>query len=79
MISIMRQKFSEWLLCRNAARRLQGLDDRLLADMGTRREDIDCFVQGCRSVGAEEDLDGRQSPARQRSTEPRVIAGMLSS
>lgn len=79
MISIIRQKFSGWLLCRNAARRLHGLDDRLLADMGTRREDIDCFVQGCRSVGAEQDLDLWPPQTRQQRAEPGIVAGLLSS
>lgn len=80
MIRMLTEKFSEWLLCRDASRRLQGLDDRLLADMGTRREDIECFVQDCRSVGHEDPSEAHwQLQIRQRSKPSHPTGGMLTS
>jgi uncharacterized protein YjiS (DUF1127 family) len=38
------RKFVDWRLRRITVRKLQGLDDRLLADLGTQRDEIDRFV-----------------------------------
>lgn len=44
MFEPLTRKFADWRLRRIAIRRLHSLDDRLLADLGTKREDIACFV-----------------------------------
>ena len=44
MLEPLTRKFADWRLRRIAIRQLHTLDDRLLADLGTRREDIACFV-----------------------------------
>jgi len=44
MFEFLTRKFVDWRLRRIALRKLHRLDDRLLADIGTRREDIACFV-----------------------------------
>ena len=44
MFEPLTRKFTDWRLRRVAIRKLRRLDDRLLADIGTRREDITCFV-----------------------------------
>ena len=41
------RRFADWRLRRITIRKLHMLDNRLLADLGTTREDIDCFVAGC--------------------------------
>jgi uncharacterized protein YjiS (DUF1127 family) len=80
MIRMLSGKISEWLHCRDASRRLHGLDDRLLADMGTLREDIECFVQGCRSVGYEDPNEADwQLQIRQRNKPSHPTGGMLTS
>ena len=40
------RKFVDWRLRRITIGQLQGLDDRLLADLGTQRDEIDGFVAG---------------------------------
>ncbi|MFN4209496.1 MAG: DUF1127 domain-containing protein [Devosia sp.] len=40
------RKFVDWRLRRLTIHKLHGLDDRLLADLGTRRDEIDRFVAG---------------------------------
>ncbi len=45
MFAPLARKFNDWRLRRIAIRKLHTLDDRLLADLGTRRDQIDCFVQ----------------------------------
>lgn len=47
MLNALHHKILDWVQEHEAARRLRGLDDRLLADIGTQRGDIRCFVQGC--------------------------------
>ena len=44
MFEPLTRKFTDWRLRRVAIRRLHTLDDRLLADIGAKREDIACFV-----------------------------------
>jgi uncharacterized protein YjiS (DUF1127 family) len=44
MFEPLTRKFTDWRQRRLAIRRLHTLDDRLLADIGTKREDIACFV-----------------------------------
>lgn len=44
MLEPLTRKFADWRQRRVAIRKLHQLDDRLLADLGTRREDIACFV-----------------------------------
>ena len=44
MFEPLTRKFTDWRLRRVAIRKLHRLDDRLLADVGTSREDIACFV-----------------------------------
>ena len=44
MFGPLARKFTDWRLRRIAIRKLHTLDDRLLADVGTTREDIACFV-----------------------------------
>lgn len=44
MFEPLTRKFLGWRQQRIAIRKLHTLDDRLLADVGTRREDIACFV-----------------------------------
>ncbi|HTO28351.1 MAG TPA: DUF1127 domain-containing protein [Devosia sp.] len=44
MFAPLTRKFTDWRLRRIAIRKLHTLDDRLLADIGTEREDIACFV-----------------------------------
>ncbi len=46
MFEPLARKFVDWSQRRIAVRRLHALDDRLLADVGTKREDIACFVHG---------------------------------
>lgn len=46
MFEPLTRKFTDWRLRRIAIRKLHNLDDRLLADIGTQREDIACFVIG---------------------------------
>lgn len=46
MFEPLTRKFIDWRQRRIAIRTLHSLDDRLLADLGTRREDIACFVAG---------------------------------
>lgn len=52
MLEPLTRKFTDWRLRRIAIRKLHTLDDRLLADVGTTRDDIDCFVSSvqCRDV-----------------------------
>lgn len=38
------RRFADWWMRRATIRKLEGLDDRLLSDLGTKREDIACFV-----------------------------------
>lgn len=40
------RKFVDWRQRRITIHKLQGLDDRLLADLGTKRDEIDRFVAG---------------------------------
>ena len=49
MFEPLTRKFVDWRQRRIAIRKLHQLDDRLLADVGTKREDIACFVAtiGC--------------------------------
>ncbi|MCC5618731.1 DUF1127 domain-containing protein [Nostoc sp. CHAB 5836] len=44
MFEPLTRKFIDWRQQRVAVSRLRHLDDRLLADIGTRRADIECFV-----------------------------------
>lgn len=44
MFEPLARKFLDWRQRRLAIRRLHSLDDRLLTDIGTKREDIACFV-----------------------------------
>ena len=44
MLATLTNRIVDWWQRRTAAHRLEALDDRLLADLGTRREDIACFV-----------------------------------
>jgi uncharacterized protein YjiS (DUF1127 family) len=44
MFEPLTRKFTDWRLRRIAIRTLHTLDDRLLADLGTTRDDIACFV-----------------------------------
>lgn len=44
MFEPLTRKFQDWRLRRLSVRRLHQLDDRLLADIGTRRDSIDAFV-----------------------------------
>jgi uncharacterized protein YjiS (DUF1127 family) len=44
MFEPLTRKFTDWRLRRIAVRKLHTLDDRLLTDIGTRRDDIACFV-----------------------------------
>lgn len=44
MFAPLTRKFTDWRLRRIAIRKLHTLDDRLLADVGTNRDDIVCFV-----------------------------------
>jgi Domain of unknown function (DUF1127). len=44
MFEPLTRKFQDWRLRRLTARRLHQLDDRLLADIGTRRDSIEAFV-----------------------------------
>lgn len=44
MFEPLTRKFTDWRQRRIAIRRLHALDDRLLADLGTKRDDIACFV-----------------------------------
>jgi uncharacterized protein YjiS (DUF1127 family) len=44
MLEPITRKFTDWRQRRIAIRHLHALDDRLLADLGTKREDIACFV-----------------------------------
>lgn len=46
MIEPLIRKFVDWRLRRLTIHKLHGLDDRLLADLGTRRDEIDRFVAG---------------------------------
>ena len=46
MFEPLTRKFIDWRLRRIAVRKLHTLDDRLLADLGTTREDITRFVNG---------------------------------
>ena len=46
MLEPLTRKFAEWQQRRIAIRQLHTLDDRLLADLGIKREDIACFVVG---------------------------------
>ena len=52
MFEPLTRKFTDWRLRRIAIRKLHTLDDRMLADVGTTRYDIDCFVSSiqCRGV-----------------------------
>ena len=52
MFEPLTRKFTDWRLRRIAIRKLHTLDDRLLADVGTTRDDIACFVSSiqCRGV-----------------------------
>ncbi|SEP61175.1 protein of unknown function [Devosia sp. YR412] len=50
MIETMTRKLVDWWGRQTAVQRLQALDDRLLADMGIKRQDIACSVQGCDDV-----------------------------
>jgi uncharacterized protein YjiS (DUF1127 family) len=45
MFAPLTRKFNDWRLRRMAIRKLHNLDDRLLKDLGTERDQIDCFVQ----------------------------------
>ena len=49
MFEPLTRKFLDWQQRRLAIRKLHTLDDRLLADVGTKREDIAHFVAcaGC--------------------------------
>lgn len=49
MFEPIARKFVDWSRRRHAIRRLRVLDDRLLADMGVRRAEIDAFVAGDRT------------------------------
>lgn len=44
MFEPMIRKFVDWRRRRLTVRKLRGLDDRLLADLGTQRDEIDRFV-----------------------------------
>lgn len=44
MFEPLTRKFIDWRLRRVAIRKLRRLDDRLLADIGTERDDIAQFV-----------------------------------
>jgi uncharacterized protein YjiS (DUF1127 family) len=44
MFKPLMRKYADWRLRRIAIRRLHGLDDRLLADLGTTRDEIERFV-----------------------------------
>ena len=44
MFEPLTRKFNDWRLRRVAMRKLHHLDDRLLADVGTKRDDIAGFV-----------------------------------
>lgn len=44
MFEPLTRKFTDWRLRRVAIRKLHTLDDRLLNDVGTSRDDIACFV-----------------------------------
>lgn len=46
MFAPLTRKFVAWAQRRLAIRRLERLDDRLLADVGTRRDEISSFVVG---------------------------------
>ena len=46
MITVWKRRFGAWLERLDAMRRLEMLDDRLLADMGVPREDIADLVSG---------------------------------
>jgi len=44
MLGALARKFIDWRERRIAIYLLHQLDDRLLADLGTKRDDIACFV-----------------------------------
>jgi len=44
MFEPLTRKFIAWHQRRIAIRRLERMDDRLLADVGTKRDEISCFV-----------------------------------
>lgn len=44
MFEPLTRKIRGWQQRREAIRKLHALDDRLLGDIGTKREDIACFV-----------------------------------
>lgn len=44
MFEPLTRKFIDWRQRRIAIRQLRSLDDRLLADLGAKRDDIACFV-----------------------------------
>jgi uncharacterized protein YjiS (DUF1127 family) len=44
MLEPLTRKFNDWQQRRIAIRKLHQLDDRLLADMGVKRENIAAFV-----------------------------------
>lgn len=46
MLRTLRNDWMRWQRRMIAVRKLRWLDDRLLADIGTRRTDIEDFVQG---------------------------------
>jgi uncharacterized protein YjiS (DUF1127 family) len=49
MFEPLTRKFTDWRMRRIAIRKLHTLDDRLLADVGTKRDDIACFVASSES------------------------------
>ncbi|WP_162247331.1 DUF1127 domain-containing protein [Devosia sp. Root635] len=44
MFGPLTRKFNDWRLRRIAIRKLHTFDDRMLADIGTERDKIACFV-----------------------------------
>ena len=44
MFKPLTRKITHWWFRQETIHKLEGLDDRLLSDMGTTREDIACFV-----------------------------------
>ena len=48
MFEPLTRKFIDWRLRRIAIRKLHTMDDRMLADLGTTRDDIVCFVNSQR-------------------------------
>lgn len=44
MLKSLNRKLADWWLRKTTIHQLQGLDDRLLQDLGTKREDIAGFV-----------------------------------